>query len=112
MSCPGDDVKVIHSVDPLTVKMNRALYDPCDARSLRDEILDLQAKVGFIVVEFLASDAQAQLLIREMIEDSPSSVAHSVHKRILYKTGLLFIVRLGHAHSASPELVSRASIIL
>jgi len=69
-------------------QMNRALYDPCDARSLRDEILDLQAKVGFIVVEFLASDAQAQLLIREMIEDSPSSVAHSVHKRILYKVSL------------------------
>lgn len=28
---------------------------------------------------------QAQLLIREMIEDSPSTVAHSVHKRILHK---------------------------
>ena len=68
---------------------------------------------------------QAQLLIREMIEDSPSVVAHSVHRRILTKAGLLFIVRVergagagGGADGAppqpvtiSPELASRASLI-
>ena len=45
-------------------------------------------------VELLAPDAQAQLLIREMVEDSPSVVAHSVHRRILTKAGLLFVVRV------------------
>ena len=79
-----------------------------------------------MLVELLAYDTQAQLLIREMIEDTPSSVAHSVHKRILHKNGLLFLVRLGprngssHATAAppaaapvaSPELISRASVVL
>ena len=40
----GEGIRMIRGVDPLVVKMNRALYDACDARSLRDEILDLQAR--------------------------------------------------------------------
>tara|TARA_B100000787_G_C15938589_1_gene183942 strand:- start:23 stop:343 length:321 start_codon:yes stop_codon:yes gene_type:complete len=105
--------------------MNRALYDRRDVRSLRDELLDARARHAHAAVELLAPDAQAQLLIREMIEDSPSVVAHSVHRRILTKAGLLFVVRVdrdapaagrtGGASpqpvSISPELASRASLV-
>ena len=41
--CLSGRLRLIRGVDPLVVKINRALYDACDARSLRDEILDLQA---------------------------------------------------------------------
>ena len=105
--------------------MNRALYDRRDERSLRDELLDARERHAHAAVELLAPDAQAQLLIREMIEDSPSVVAHSVHRRILTKAGLLFVVRVerdapaafgtGGASpqpvSISPELASRASLV-
>ena len=83
--------------------MNRCLYDACDARSLRDEILDLKDEADLVVIELMAHDAAAQLLIREMIEDSPSTVAHSVHKRILFKAGLLFVVRLAPPGAASSD---------
>ena len=54
------------------------------------------------------------LQVREMVEDSPSLVAHSVHKRILHKDGLLFVVHVGAAtaEGVTPELVSRASLVL
>ena len=93
--------------------MNRALYDRRDERSLRDELLDAREQHAHAAVELLAPDAQAQLLIREMVEDSPSLVAHSVHKRILHKDGLLFLVRVGaDAAALSPELRSRASVVI
>ena len=49
-----------------------------------------------------------------MVEDSPSVVAHSAHKRILHKDGLLFVVQVGAASEAAitPELRSRASLVL
>ena len=60
------------------------------------------------------AQVECELTIREMVEDSPSVVAHSVHKRILHKNGLLFVVRVGAATEAviSPELRSRASLVL
>ncbi len=108
--------------------MNRALYDRRDERSLRDELLDAREQHAHAAVELLAPDAQAQLLIREMVEDSPSVVAHSVHRRILTKAGLLFVVRVERVERdapaavgaggaspqpvlISPELASRASLI-
>ena len=106
---------VIPAVDVGLVKMNRSLYDKRDERSLRDEILDLKAFSPYVCVELLCETAGSELLIREMVEDSPSLVAHSVHKRILRKDGLLFVVRLGAATSAdgiTPELLSRASLVL
>ena len=105
----------IRGVDVHSVKMNRSLYDPRDTRSLRDEILDRKAFSPYVCVELLCETAGSELLIREMVEDSPSLVAHSVHKRILRKDGLLFVVRLGAATSAdgiTPELLSRASLVL
>ena len=52
--------------------------------------------------------------LHEVLEDSPSLVAHSVHRRILRKDGLLFVVRVcaQRISSITPELVSRASYIV
>ena len=104
----------IRDVDVTRIKMNKSLYDARDERSLRDEILDIKARVPRAAVELLAPNTQAELQIREMVEDSPSLVAHSVHKRILHKDGLLFVVRVGANDPAAitPELISRASIVL
>ena len=105
---------LIRRVDVTEVKMNRSLYDTRDARSLRDEILDLRDLVPRVAVELLAPTSASELLIREMVEDSPSVVAHSVHKRILHKRGLLFVVLTGapSEKAISPELRSRASLVL
>ena len=84
-------------------------------RSLRDEILDVQAAgASRVAVELLCPTAACELAIREMVEDSPSLVAHSVHKRILHKDGLLFVVHVGAADAdgVTPELRSRASAVL
>ena len=104
-------IGMIRDVDVTEVKMNRSLYDKRDTRSLRDEILDLRASVPRAAVELICPTSESELLIREMVEDSPSLVAHSVHKRILHKDGLLFVVRLG-SEDVTPELRSRASVVL
>ncbi len=110
----GGGLGLIRHVDVNEVKMNRSLYDARDARSLRDEILDLREHLPRVAVELLAPTTASELLIREMVEDSPSVVAHSVHKRILHKRGLLFVVLTGapSEHAISPELRSRASLVL
>ena len=75
-------------------------------------ILDLKGDGGVdAVYRLLAPDEAAELQIREMVEDSPSLVAHSVHKRILHKEGLLFIVRVGST-GGTPELRSRSSLVI
>ena len=106
-------VPLIRDVDPKVVKMSRAMYDsPKEVRSLRDEILDLlDGGAPRVAVEILARSAHEQLLIREMVEDSPSVDAQTCHKRILHKEGLLFVVRVGDGE-ISPPLLSRASIVL
>ena len=106
-------VPLIRDVDPKVVKMSRAMYDsPKEVRSLRDEILDLlDGGAPRVAVEILARSSHEQLLIREMVEDSPSVDAQTCHKRILHKEGLLFVVRVGDG-DISPPLLSRASIVL
>jgi len=109
-----DELGFIRAIDVTEVKMNRSLYDERDSRSLRDEILDLRRTQPRVAAELLTPTRESELLIREMVEDSPSVVAHSVHKRILHKRGLLFLVRVGAADlgAVSPELLSRASLVL
>ena len=106
-------VPLIRDVDPKVVKMSRAMYDsPKEVRSLRDEILDLlDGGAPRVAVEIVARSSHEQLLIREMVEDSPSVDAQTCHKRILHKEGLLFVVRVGDGE-ISPPLLSRASIVL
>ena len=87
------------------------MYDsPKEVRPLRDEILDLLDGAPR-AVEIVARSSHEQLLIREMVEDSPSVDAQTRHKRILHKEGLLFVVRVGDGE-ISPPLLSRASIVL
>jgi hypothetical protein len=57
-----------------------------------------------------ATTGDAQLRIREMLEDSPSMVACSTARSALQKRGLFFAVHVdGHV---TPELRSRASVLL
>jgi hypothetical protein len=110
----GGALGVVRAVDVREVKMNRSLYDPRETRSLRDELLDLKETHTRVAAELLCPTRESELLVREMVEDSPSLVAHSVHKRILHKRALLFLVHVG-AHTVediTPELVSRASVVL
>jgi len=63
-----------------------------------------------VAIHLQARSFQAQLKIRELLEDTPSMVAYSTAKSALRKEGLIFIVEVGEA--LSPEIGSRASLIL
>jgi len=87
----------------------KSLYDPTDTRNLRDDILKF-GKGAQAVVELVCPTFDAQLCIREMIEDTPSQTAFSSEKSALYKTGLLFVVAT--ETEVSTEVKSRASLIV
>ena len=61
--------------------------------------------------EIEAASTDAQLLIRELVEDSPSMTAFSTARSALKKSGLFFVVLLDGC-PLTPELASRASLIL
>lgn len=103
------DVNVISDVDPEKYKMVRSLYDPAGTQNLRDDILNF-GRGSFVVVEMTCKSMDAQLLVREMIEDTPSRSAFSSNKSALAKEGLLFAVQVDGG--LTPEIRSRASIIL
>ena len=81
------------------------------SRATHDQSAAVRDGARRVAIEILARAAHEQLLIREMVEDSPSVDAQTAHKRILHKEGLLFVVRVGGG-GVSPELLSRASIVL
>ena len=103
------DVFCLQNVNAETYKMMKSLYDPNDTPNLRDDILKF-GKGAFVAVELDCPSKDAQLCIREIIEDSPSMTAFSTAKSALYKEGLLFAVHV--AGPITPEVQSRASIIL
>jgi len=103
------DVSVISDVDPENYRMIRSLYDPAGTPNLRDDIVKF-GRGSSVVVEVLCKSKDAQLLIREMIEDTPSRSAFSSNKSALVKDGLLFAVHV--EDDLTPEIRSRASIIL
>jgi hypothetical protein len=96
-------------VDPEKYKMIRSLYDPTGTPNLRDDILKF-GRGSFVIAEMTCKSKDAQLLIREMIEDTPSRSAFSSNKSALAKDGLLFAVQVDG--ELTPEIRSRASIIL
>lgn len=117
------DLYCIRDVNPDIYKMMKSLYDPNDIPNLRDEILKLGRHHGHshhrggggiigpsVVVELICHTSNAQLCIREIIEDSPSMTAFSSTKSALYKDGLLFVVYV--EGMITPEIQSRASIVL
>jgi len=66
---------------------------------------------GRVVVELECGDSvESQLLIREIVEDSPSMTAFSTVRSALHKAGLFFVVTLDGA--LTPELASRASLVV
>jgi hypothetical protein len=103
------NVFCIEHVDADVYKMMKSLYDPNDTPNLRDDILKF-GRGASIAVEIECPSKDAQLCIREIIEDSPSMTAFSTAKSALYKEGLLFAVHV--TGEISPEVQSRASIIL
>ena len=103
------DVHHIANVDAGVYKMMKSLYDPNDTPNLRDDIL-AYGRGSFVAVELKCLNNDAQLCIREIIEDSPSMTAFSTGKSALYKAGLLFAVYV--KGDITPEVLSRASLVL
>eukprot|EP00957_Ditylum_brightwellii_P172564 13137369-Ditylum_brightwellii.AAC.1 len=102
-------VNIIKGVNADTYKMTKSLYDPNDTPNLRDDILSF-GRGAFVAIELECPTMDAQLCIREMIEDSPSMTAFSTNKSALYKTGLFFGVYIDG--EITPEVRSRASLII
>ena len=105
----------VHCLPPVNVahyKMMRSLYDPSGTPNLRDDILALtrDRPNARVVIELHCENTDAQLAIREIIEDTPSMTAFSSEKSALQKDGLLFCVYV--QGGATSELRSRASLLL
>lgn len=107
-----DGVHGIEDVDPLSYKIMRSLYDPSETPNLRNDILEIIQTDGAasVAVELLCRSKDAQLQIREIIEDTPSMTAFSTKKSALRKDGLMFGVFV--EGEITPEIRSRASLII
>ena len=115
-----EGVHGITNVDPSSYKMMKSLYDPSDTPNLRDDILQILHDEGsspssssitsMVAVELKCHTTDAQLQIREIIEDSPSMTAFSTERSALYKDGLIFGVFV--EGEFTPEIESRASLII
>lgn len=103
------DVRCIEHVNSSEYKMMKSLYDPSDTPNLRDDILQFGPE-SLVSVELHCETVDAQLCIREIIEDTPSMTAFSTEKSALHKSGLLFLVYIHE--EITPELRSRASLIV
>lgn len=103
-----NDVCCISDIDASEYKMTKSLYDPSDTPNLRDDILKF-GQGAFVAIELLCKTSDAQACVREIIEDTPSMTAFSTEKSALKKKGLFFCV---HTHTITPEIKSRASLIL
>ena len=103
------EISCIEDVNADTHKMMKSLYDPKNLPNLRDDILKF-GRGAYVAVDLVCPTKNAQLCIREIIEDSPSMTAFSTSKSALYKDGLLFAVYVNG--EITPEILSRASIVL
>ena len=107
----GEWCAPIRGVEPEQCKMTRSLYDSRATRNLRDDIIAAsRGGAGRAVVEILAATPDSQLLIRELVEDSPSMTAFSTARSALYKRGLFFVIVV--EGRLTPELASRASVVI
>lgn len=102
-------INVLPGIEAATYKMMKSLYDPSRTPNLRDDILRF-GRGASVVIGLRCDSAEAQLCIREIIEDTPSLTAFSTDKSALFKAGLLFAVHVKGV--ISPEIRSRASLIL
>ncbi len=104
-----ENVCSVERVNADTYKMMKSLYDPNDTPNLRDDIIRF-GRGATVAVEMECHSKDAQMCIREIIEDSPSMTAFSTAKSALYKQGLLFAVYING--EITPEVRSRASIVV
>ena len=119
LSQADNGVRCIRNIDPCSYKMMKSLYDRSDTPNLRDGILRLLNqnegaasawRTTGVAVELICRTADAQLQIREIIEDTPSMTAFSTERSALHKDGLLFSVFV--EGEITPEIASRASLII
>ena len=101
-------IHVIRNVNAASYKMTKSLYDK-DVPNLRNDILHF-GRGAYCAVELHCPSQDSQMNIREMIEDNPSMTAFSTPNSALFKTGLLFVVRI--CGEVSPEILSRVSLVL
>lgn len=112
----SNGVRGIHGIDPACYKMMKSLYDAHDTPNLRDDILQILhddvpgAASTCVAVELVCRTADAQLQIREIIEDTPSMTAFSTERSALQKDGLFFGVFV--EGEITPEIKSRASLVI
>jgi hypothetical protein len=111
----GSGVQCLTDIEAGSYKMMKSLYDPRDTPNLRDDILKLgggrRTSSTLVATAIRCATTDAQLCIREMLEDTPSMTAFSSDKSALYKSGLLFAVHI-QGDEITPQLQSRASLIL
>eukprot|EP00986_Skeletonema_menzelii_P003073 scaffold896_cov165-Skeletonema_menzelii.AAC.4 len=110
-----EGLRVIRNIDPSSYKIMRSLYDAIDTPNLRDDILQLQRDGGgqsesLVCIELKCHTNDSQMIIREIIEDTPSMTAFSSERSALYKDGLLFCVYV--EGDITPEIASRASLLV
>lgn len=104
-----EGIQSIPGIDASQYKMMKSLYDRNDTPNLRDDILKY-GRGALVAVELVCETMDAQLCIRELIEDTPSMTAFSTDKSALYKSGILFCVCV--CGDLTPEIRSRASLII
>jgi hypothetical protein len=108
-------VQCLTNIEAGSYKMMKSLYDPHDTPNLRDDILKVgggrRSQGTLVATEIRCASTDAQLCIREMLEDTPSMTAFSSDKSALNKSGLLFAVHI-QGDEITPQLQSRASLIL
>jgi hypothetical protein len=105
-------VASVRGIDAGTYKIVKSLYEGPEVPCLREDLKSLRRvdSEALVVTEVRAPDADAQMRIREILEDTPSMVAFSTYRSALQKRGLFFAVHV--PGTITPELRSRASIIL
>ena len=110
----SEGVKAILGIDPSSRKIMKSLYDSSDTPNLRDDIIDVvNGNVDALVaIQLVCNNADAQMQIREIIEDTPSMTAFSTERSALCKDGLFFGVYVNGLTEITPEIESRASLVI
>lgn len=105
-------VKAILDVDPSSRKIMKSLYDSSDTPNLRDDIIDMTRgnADALVAIELMCNNTDAQMQIREIIEDTPSMTAFSTERSALCKDGLFFGIYVNGP--VTPEIKSRASLVI
>ncbi|KAL9181934.1 hypothetical protein ACHAXT_012277 [Thalassiosira profunda] len=108
----SDGVHAISNIDPTRYKIMKSLYDATDTPNLRDDILKIvhADEEAFVASELVCHSTDAQLQIREIVEDTPSMTAFSTERSALHKDGLIFGVSV--EGEITPEILSRASLVI